>query len=95
MPGPPHPQISPSEQKEIIRAALETLHPHIFISRPNPMQALTLADHIERVLIEAIGPAACNNLRAVPWILADMAAAAAGKLDEIVKRRCEISDPDA
>ncbi|HET6526829.1 hypothetical protein [Sphingopyxis sp.] len=93
MPGPPQPQITTYEQREIIRAALETLHPHIFITRPNPLRALTLADHIEKILLEAIGCTAQNNLSAVPWLLADMAAAAAGKLEEVVRRRLEMPDP--
>lgn len=93
LPSPPQPRITTQEQREIIRAALETLHPHIFVTRPNPLRALTLADHIEKVLLEALGPAAQNNLSAVPWLLADMAAAAAGKLDEVVRRRLEMPDP--
>lgn len=85
-PGPPRVQISRTEQREIIRAALETLDPRIFHSRPNRMESTTLADHIELALIEAIGVAASNNISAVPTLLCDMAAAAAGKLEEIVRR---------
>lgn len=95
MPGPPQPQITTHEQREIIRAALETLHPHIFLTRPNPLRSLTLADHIEKVLLDAIGSTAQNNLSAVPLLLADMAAAAAGKLDEVVRRRLDMPDPSA
>lgn len=93
IPGPPRPQITTDEQREIIHAALETLHPHIFKTRPNPLRALTVANHIEMVLLEALGPSAKNNLGAVPWLLADMAAAAAGKLDEVVRRRLAMLDP--
>lgn len=85
-PVPPKSQLSNAEQREIIRAALETLDPRIFWYRPSRAEGSTLADHFERAIVEAIGSAGSNNIGAVPNLLCDMAAAAAGKLEEIARR---------
>lgn len=86
LPVPPRSQLSGEEQREIIRAALETLDPGIFESRPEGMGISTLADHFERAIVQAIGPGARNNIGAVPNLFCDMASAATGKLEEIARR---------
>ncbi len=86
LPLPPRTQLNGIEQREIIRAALETLDPSIFASRPESAGTSTLADHFERAILQAIGPGASNNIGAVPNLLCDMASAATGKLEEIARR---------
>ncbi len=89
LPVPPRSQLSGLEQREIIRAALETLDPSIFESRPDGAGISTLADQFERAIVQAIGPGASNNIGAVPNLLCDMASAATGKLEEIARRAGE------
>ena len=86
LPIPPRSQLSGMEQREIIRAALETLDPSIFEYRPDDTGLSTLADHFERAIVQALGPGASNNIGAVPNLFCDMASAATGKLEEIARR---------
>lgn len=84
-PTPDRPQVTGDEQRQIIRAALETLDPAIFEIRPGANDRATLADHFEEAILDAMRSS--NNCEAVPKLFCDMAQAATGKLREIVEGR--------
>lgn len=77
-PTPPKAQLTWNEQRRIIRAALNVLHPVISELQPDPSDSMTLATHLEMAITDSLGDVYAVD--AIPRLFQDMAQAALSEL---------------
>lgn len=86
-PTPPKPQIKGIEQRLVIRAALDELHPSVYEVRPNPNDDFTLAQHFELAIMDSLQDSYAYD--AIPKLLHSMTEAAMAKVVELSTSRID------